>query len=112
MSAFGPAYEHHGVGLLRIVLIASIPDAINNVYVALLRVQGRLAVGATLNVGMGLGIVVLSWIFLPSLGISAVGWAFLAMQSCGCIFVALDLNRASSWTGKIGLRDASATSDA
>jgi O-antigen/teichoic acid export membrane protein len=112
LSAFGPAYEHHGVGLLRIVLIASIPDAVTNVYVALLRVQGRLAVAAALNMGMGLGVVALSWMFLPSLGISAVGWAFLAMQSCGCIFVALDLNRASSWTGKIGLRDASATSDA
>jgi O-antigen/teichoic acid export membrane protein len=95
LSAFGPSYEHHGIGLLRIVLVASIPDAITNVYVAVLRVQGRLAVGAGLNVGMGLGIVVLSWLFLPSLGISAVGWAFLVMQLCGCVFVAIDLKRNS-----------------
>ena len=80
LSAFGPAYEHHGLGLLRIVLVASIPDAITNVYVALLRVQGRLAVGAALNVGMGLGVIVFSWFLLPTLGISAVGWAFLAMH--------------------------------
>jgi O-antigen/teichoic acid export membrane protein len=112
LSAFGPAYEHHGVGLLRIVLIASIPDAINNVYVALLRVQGRLAVGATLNVGMGLGIVVLSWIFLPSLGISAVGWAFLVMQLCGCVFVVVDLRRTAIADREDGVSDASEKSDA
>jgi O-antigen/teichoic acid export membrane protein len=102
LSAFGPAYERHGVGLLRIVLVASIPDAVTNVYVALLRVQGRLAVGAALNVGMGLGIVVLSWIFLPELGISAVGWAFLAMQLCGCVFVVFDLRRTSIVDRKVG----------
>ena len=99
LSAFGPAYEHQGVGLLRIVLIASIPDAVTNVYVAVLRVQGRLAVAATLNVGMGLGVVALSWFFLPSIGISAVGWAFLVMQLCGCVFVVIDLLRKST-TGR------------
>jgi len=95
LFAFGPSYEHHGVGLLRIVLVASIPDAITNVYVALLRVQGRLAVAAGLNVGMGVGIVALSWLFLPTIGISAVGWAFLVMQLCGCVFVVFDLLRTS-----------------
>jgi O-antigen/teichoic acid export membrane protein len=96
LSAFGPVYERHGVGLLRIVLVASIPDAVTNVYVAILRVQGRLAVAAALNVGMGLGIVGLSWLLLPSMGISSVGWAFLIMQSCGCVFVAIDLLRKST----------------
>ena len=33
LSAFGPAYAHHGVGLLRIAVLASIPDAVTNVYV-------------------------------------------------------------------------------
>jgi O-antigen/teichoic acid export membrane protein len=90
LSAFGPAYHHHAIGLLRIVLLAAFPDAITNVYVAVLRVRGRLAAAAGLNLGMGLGIVVLSWALLPALGISAVGWSFLAMQLCGCAFVALD----------------------
>jgi O-antigen/teichoic acid export membrane protein len=93
LSAFGPAYEHHGMGLLRIVLFASIPDAITNVYVALLRVQGRLAVAAGLNMAMGIGILALSWVFLPRIGIIAVGWAFLVMQLCGCVFVVFDLLR-------------------
>ena len=95
LSAFGATYEHHAVGLLRIVLVASIPDAINNVYVAVLRVRGRLLAAAGLNLGMGIGIVTMSWILLPILGINAVGWSFLAMQLCGCAFVLLDSLRSS-----------------
>ena len=91
LSALGPAYATHATGLLRIVLLASIPDAITNVYVAVLRVRGRLATAAALNLGMGIGTVALSWALLPTLGINAVGWAFLAMQIAGCAFVALDL---------------------
>jgi O-antigen/teichoic acid export membrane protein len=94
LSAFGPSYEHHAVGLLRVVLLASIPDAVTNVYVAILRVHGRLVAAAGLNVAMGVGIVVIAWALLPSLGIIAVGWAFLVMQLCGCVFVAFDLMRA------------------
>jgi O-antigen/teichoic acid export membrane protein len=96
LSAFGSAYEHHAIGLLRIVLLASIPDAIMNVYISVLRVQGRLITAAGLSLGIGLGIVALSWTLLPVLGINAVGWAFLAMQTCGCIFMVLDLLRSSS----------------
>lgn len=93
LSAFGAAYEHHAVGLLQLVLLASFPDAITNVYVAVLRVRGRLVAAAGLTLGMGVGTVGLSWALLPMLGISAVGWAFLAMQLCGCLFVILDLLR-------------------
>jgi O-antigen/teichoic acid export membrane protein len=93
LSAFGPNYQAHATGLLRIVLIASIPDAITNVYVAVLRVQGRLAVAATLNLGMGIGIVAGTWALLPGLGIVAAGWAFLAMQIVGCVFVLVDVLR-------------------
>jgi hypothetical protein len=40
---------------------------------------------------MGVGILALSWMLLPVLGISAVGWAWLAMQLSGCAFVVFDL---------------------
>jgi O-antigen/teichoic acid export membrane protein len=96
LSALGSAYEHHAIGLLRIVLLASIPDAIVNVYLSVLRVRGRLVVAAGLSVGIAIGIVALSWSLLPVFGINAVGWAFLAMQLCGCVFMVLDLLRSSS----------------
>ncbi len=96
LSALGPAYELQATGLLRVVLLASVFDAITNVYVAVLRVRGRLVAAAGLNLGMGIGIVALSWVLLPVLGIIAVGWAFLAMQLLGCGFVVLDLLRSST----------------
>jgi O-antigen/teichoic acid export membrane protein len=97
LSAFGPAYADHALGLLRIAVIASVPDAVTNVYVAALRVQGRLASAALLNLAMGLGTLLMAWPLLPVLGVSAVGCAFLAMQSCGCVWVAVDLRRRKSW---------------
>jgi len=41
---------------------------------------------------------VISWFLLPLIGISAVGWAFLAMQLCGCVFVVIDWRRQRSRT--------------
>jgi O-antigen/teichoic acid export membrane protein len=93
LSAFGHAYTDHAVGLLRLAVLASVPDAVTNVYVGVLRVQGRLTAAATLNVGIGIGTLVISWFLLPLTGISAVGWAFLAMQLSGCVYVVLDWRR-------------------
>jgi O-antigen/teichoic acid export membrane protein len=101
LSAFGAAYESHAVGLLRLLLLASLPDAITNVYVAMLRVQGRLAVAAGLNLGMAVGTVGLAWALLPALGTSAVGWAFLVAQLFGCLFVVLDRHRRAAATAGI-----------
>jgi O-antigen/teichoic acid export membrane protein len=91
LSIFGTAYSEHATGLLRIVLVASFADAITQVYIAVMRSQGRLMTAAGLNLAMGFGIVVLSWILLPVIGINAVGWAFLSMQLCGCVFVVADI---------------------
>ena len=93
LSVFGPSYESHAAGLLQAVLLAAFPDAVTNIYVAVLRVRGRLAAAAALNLGIGVGTVALSWALLPEFGIAAVGWAFLAMQLAGCLFVVIDLRR-------------------
>jgi O-antigen/teichoic acid export membrane protein len=93
LSAFGHAYTDHAIGLLRLAVFASIPDAVVQVYVGVLRAEARLAAAASLNLGIGIGTVVLSWILLPVMGISAVGGAFLAMQLLGCIYVVLDWRR-------------------
>jgi O-antigen/teichoic acid export membrane protein len=98
LSAFGHAYSDHAVGLLRVVVLASIPDAVVHVYVGVLRAEARLAAAASLLLGIGIGTVVISWFLLPIIGISGVGWAFLAMQLCGCVYVALDWRRQRSRT--------------
>lgn len=96
LSAFGHSYSGHAVGLLRLVVLASIPDAVVHVYVGVLRAEARLASAASLLVGIGMGTVVISWFLLPLIGISAVGYAFLAMQLCGCAYVVLDWRRRGS----------------
>jgi O-antigen/teichoic acid export membrane protein len=98
LSTFGHAYTDHAVGLLRLAVLASIPDAVTNVYVAVLRVEARLTAAASLNLSIGIGTLVISWFLLPLIGISAVGWAFLAMQLCGCVYVAIDWRRQRSRT--------------
>jgi O-antigen/teichoic acid export membrane protein len=96
LSTFGHAYTDHAVGLLRLAVLASIPDAVTNVYLAVLRVEARLTAAASLNLSIGIGTLVISWFLLPLIGISAVGCAFLAMQLCGCVYVVLDWRRQRS----------------
>jgi O-antigen/teichoic acid export membrane protein len=98
LSAFGHAYTDHAVGLLRLAVLASIPDAVVQVYVGVLRVEARLSAAATLLLAIGIGTLVISWFLLPLVGISAVGWAFVAMQLCGCVYVVFDWYRQTSRT--------------
>jgi O-antigen/teichoic acid export membrane protein len=96
LSTFGPAYAEHGLGLLRIVVLASMPAAVVSVYASVLQARGRLTTVGLLYLGITIGTVVLAWLLLPVFGISAVGWAFLAMQLCGCAYAALDW-RKQTW---------------
>jgi len=98
LSAFGHAYTDHAEGLLRLAVLASVPDAVVQVYVGVLRVEARLSAAATLLLAIGIGTLVISWFLLPLVGISAVGWAFLITQLCGCLYVALDALRQRSRT--------------
>jgi O-antigen/teichoic acid export membrane protein len=93
LSAFGHAYTDHAEGLLRLAVLASIPDAVVQVYVGVLRVEARLSAAASLLLGIGIGTLAISWFLLPLIGISAVGWAFVVMQLCGCVYVAFDWRR-------------------
>ncbi|MCP9275286.1 oligosaccharide flippase family protein [Mycolicibacterium sp. CAU 1645] len=90
LSTFGTAYASNGLTLLYIAVAASVPDAVTNVYVGILRVQRRLAAAATLNLAMGALTIGIAWFLLPQLGIEAVGWSFLAGQAFGCAYVMID----------------------
>lgn len=90
LSALGPAYADHGLGMVQITALATIPQAVTSVYVGVLRALGRLTTVALLSLTISFGTLVISWVLLPAIGISVVGWAFLAMQLCGCVYVALD----------------------
>ena len=91
MAPFGPGYAHHGQFLLLLLVISAVPDAITNVYVAVLRVQQRLRHAALLNLGMAGLTLGLAWVLLPQLGIAGAGLAWLSAQLAGSITVALHI---------------------
>jgi O-antigen/teichoic acid export membrane protein len=91
MVSFGPGYARHGQLLLLLLVISAVPDAITNVYVAVLRVKQRLRHAALLNLGMAALTLGLAWVLLPQLGIAGAGLAWLSAQVAGSIAVALHI---------------------
>jgi len=88
---FGPDYARHGLVLFLIYVASTLPDAITNVYLTVLRVQRRLVFAGMINVGMGVITLVLTWILLPRIGIAGAGLAFLIAQSAGSLVAGVDL---------------------
>jgi len=88
LGIFGAEYATHGVALLRLNAIAAYPDAITNVYVAVLLARRQPARAASLNLAMGLTAVLGAAVTLPLLGINAVAWSWMAAQVLGVVVIA------------------------
>ena len=93
LGVLGSGYEA-GYGLLVMLVVASIPDAVTNVYVSILRADRRFGIAALLTFGMAAITVALTVILLPPLGVLGAGVAWCAGQAAGCLFVAWDVLRA------------------
>jgi peptidoglycan/LPS O-acetylase OafA/YrhL/O-antigen/teichoic acid export membrane protein len=91
LRIFGPAYASHGYGLLLILTICAIPDAITNLYVPVLRVRDRLLACALLTMGMASLAIIGAWIVAPSMGLLGVGLAWGVSQAVGSGWVAFDV---------------------
>lgn len=89
LALFGGKYAVNGGGLLTILVLSAIPDAVTNLYVTAMRVRGTLVPAVILNVGMAAATLGLAWVLLPPLGIAGAGWAWLAAQSIGSVVVAV-----------------------
>jgi O-antigen/teichoic acid export membrane protein len=77
LGIFGADYAHYSVLLIG-GLLSTLPDALVNVAVAVLRVQRRLVAVAAISVaGASIGIG-MSWLLMPRLGIMGAAWAALA----------------------------------
>jgi O-antigen/teichoic acid export membrane protein len=88
LGIFGADYASHGVTLLRLLAIAAYPDAITNVYVAVLLARRQPGRAASLNVAIGLTAVLGAAATLPLLGINAVAWSWMAGQVLGVVVIA------------------------
>jgi O-antigen/teichoic acid export membrane protein len=85
LGLFGASYAAAGYGLLILMAISALPDAVSNVAVAVFRVTHRLGYSAALNLGMFVMTLVGAWFLMPILGIAGVGVAWLGSQIVGAI---------------------------
>ncbi len=81
---FGASYAI-GYGLLIILAISAIPDAVSNVAVAVLQVTRQLGYSAALNLGILVTALAGAWVLMPRLGINGVGIAWGGAQLLGAI---------------------------
>lgn len=103
LSLFGTSYVVHGTLLLTILVASAPPDAIVSIYVAVLRVQGRLGIAALLNLGMALLTLTVAWALLPRWGIAGAGWACLIAPVGGSL-VAITHVTVAARSGQVDVR--------
>jgi hypothetical protein len=73
-----------------VLAVAAIPDAITNIYVAVLRVRHRLRAAGSLTMGIALITIAGAWIVAPSLKLVGIGIVWLISQTLGSLWVAWD----------------------
>jgi O-antigen/teichoic acid export membrane protein len=85
LGLFGAPYAAAGYGLLVLLAIAALPDAVSNVAVAVFRVTHKLEYSTALNLGILVVTVAGAWVLMPRFGLEGVGIAWLAAQTLGAI---------------------------
>jgi O-antigen/teichoic acid export membrane protein len=85
LGLFGASYAAAGYGLLILLAISALPDAVSNVAVVVCRVTQRLGYSTTLNLSILVMTVIGAWVLMPPLGIAGVGVAWLGAQTIGAI---------------------------
>jgi O-antigen/teichoic acid export membrane protein len=81
LQVFGKGYSDEGAMLLRLLALGVFPHGVNAVCLGLARVRRQLRVLFAVQAAQALSFVALTAVFLPALGISGVGVAFLVGQS-------------------------------
>jgi len=95
LAIFGQAYVSAGYGLLVLLAISAIPDAVSNVAVAVCRATNRLGCSASVNLGILVVTVAGAWLLMPRFGLLGVGIGWLtaqAISALACIPVFLNLD--------------------
>ena len=91
LGIIGADYAREGYLLLVVLVVATLPDAVNNLAVGIYRATGRLARSATLNLGMAAVTLAGTAVLAPRVGIVGVGLAWGAAQLLGTLASARDV---------------------
>jgi O-antigen/teichoic acid export membrane protein len=89
LGVLGPEYVE-GFPLLVLLAIGAFPDAVTNVYVAVLRLERRFRLATALTASIALVMLALTAVLLPVFGIAGFGVAFIAAQTFGCAVAGVD----------------------
>lgn len=85
LALFGAPYAATGYGLLILLAVSAIPDAVSNIAVAVCRVTSRLVFSAVVNLAIFAVSLAGAWVLLPELGIAGAGVAWLGAQTAGAL---------------------------
>ncbi len=88
LAAFGQSYSAEGTRLLQLLVAASLPNLIYSVCIGLLRVRMRVAELVLVQGAVCVGVLGLSWLLLPPLGVTGVGVAWLMVQTAAAGWLA------------------------
>jgi len=91
LSVFGAQYAAHAYTLLVLLALSAFPDAVVTIYRSVLRVHKRYRTAASICWAISLSRLALTSLALARWGIAGAGWAWLATQTGGAIWCALDL---------------------
>jgi O-antigen/teichoic acid export membrane protein len=81
LQVFGSNYDEHSAGLLRLLALATIPNIVNVVYVAIMRVRQRNRPIIVVQAVLCVSSLALSYVFLQTYGIEGVGLAWVISQT-------------------------------
>jgi O-antigen/teichoic acid export membrane protein len=91
LDIFGAQYSAHAYTLLVLLSLGALPDAVVTIYRGVLRVQKRYRTAAGICWAICISRLALTFPALALWGIAGAGWAWLATQTAGALWCALDL---------------------
>jgi O-antigen/teichoic acid export membrane protein len=74
-------YAEHATRLLQLLALSAIPYVVVSTYLSVARIQRHMVDVFVVTGAMSVAIITLSAVFLPIIGLSAVGWAWLVTET-------------------------------
>ena len=87
LLAFGQSYSANALYLLWILIISSLPLAINSIYTSVLRVTSRIKELVIIWGLIAVAVLVVSYLVMPATGIIGIGYAWLGVHSILAIYI-------------------------
>jgi O-antigen/teichoic acid export membrane protein len=93
LSLFGAAYSAHGLGLLRIMAVASLFGGMNSIYSSTLRIKNKIRELYCIYAIQMVIVVAGSYLILPVTGTIGIGYLWLGAQVLFSLYVGLNLRK-------------------